>query len=278
MNHFGVELDLIRNGVGGFHVKRDVIRVFGAAARTFLQGQLSRDVGALAPGRSHWVMLLSTDGRVEALLRVWGGNGPAEILLDTETGLGSLVVQRLNRHRGRTKVEIELLAWEMLALRGPAAAALADGIRAQLRDPRDWSRFPGVDLLGPTITVPDDLHMISHELLEALRVADEWPGQGNEILGPDPAPLPDELGERVVRLARDPDGSHDYGGEPAGAADPGGAGLRRLVRLDLTTGEPPAPGTLLEADGGTVLVTSSSHALDGDGTTVLALIGGSIPA
>ena len=55
------------------------IHIDGDDAEAFLQGQLSSDVAALAPGKSQWSSYNSAKGRMLASLRLWrerdGGYG-----------------------------------------------------------------------------------------------------------------------------------------------------------------------------------------------------------
>ncbi|MEI2639634.1 MAG: hypothetical protein V9F03_11680 [Microthrixaceae bacterium] len=133
MDAFSEERNLISTSVGGNLADRDVIRVFGGDARNFLQGQLTQDIDDLRPGRCKWSLILSPKGRVEALVRVWGGNSDSEVLLDVDHGCGQVVVDRLNRFRMRVNAEVELLHWQMLRLDGPTAVERAESVTAQLR-------------------------------------------------------------------------------------------------------------------------------------------------
>ena len=271
MNPLGVELDLIRTSVGGRHTKRDVIRVFGSDSRSFLQGQLTQDISHLETGKVRWTMILSPKGRVEALVRVWGGNSESEMLLDCPSGMGSVVVERLNRYRMRVKAEVELLDWEILSLYGPQAQSLAGTITAQLREPRPWSESPGMDLLGPTISVPDDLLMVSADLAEAISIADMWPAMSTEVLGVDPAPIPVELGQRVCDLAIDMDKGCYTGQElVARTSSRVAEAPRSLVRVATGDESPLESGTEIDVDDSPAVVTSSAHALDGNGVVALA--------
>jgi folate-binding protein YgfZ len=86
---------------------RDVLEVTGPDAESFLQGQLSQDVAALAPGQSAWSFLLQPQGKVDALLRVTRLDGD-RWRLDVDRGWGDAVRARLERFKLRVKVEIEV--------------------------------------------------------------------------------------------------------------------------------------------------------------------------
>ncbi len=84
---------------------RDVIGATGPEAGTFLQGQLSQDVLALPDRGTAWSWLLAPTGKVEALVRVTR-LADDDWLLDTDLGWGQPVIERLNRFKLRTKVEL----------------------------------------------------------------------------------------------------------------------------------------------------------------------------
>jgi folate-binding protein YgfZ len=90
-------------------IDRDVISVTGPEAETFLQGQLSQDVAALAVGARAYSFLLEPTGKVAALLVVTR-EGDESFLLDVEAGFGDAVVARLSRFKLRTKATIERVA------------------------------------------------------------------------------------------------------------------------------------------------------------------------
>ncbi|MEA3018583.1 MAG: tRNA-modifying protein YgfZ [Actinomycetota bacterium] len=87
-------------------VPRDFVRVSGPDARSFLQGQLSQDVDALAIGDSAPSFLLQPQGKVDAYLRVTRTDDDA-FVLDVDRGWGDAVVTRLTRFKLRTKADVE---------------------------------------------------------------------------------------------------------------------------------------------------------------------------
>ncbi len=117
------EYQLLQDSLGACWVERDVVSVSGPQAVTFLQGQTSQDVAALAVGASAWTWVLQPQGKVEALCRVTRV-ADEELLLDTDGGWGEALVARLNRFKLRTKADVVPVAWRCLALRGPGVAAL----------------------------------------------------------------------------------------------------------------------------------------------------------
>lgn len=84
----------------------DRVRVAGPDAESYLQGQLSQDVAALAVGASAPSFLLEPTGKVSAWLQVHR-DAPDAYTLAVDAGHGAAVVDRLRRFRLRTKVEVE---------------------------------------------------------------------------------------------------------------------------------------------------------------------------
>ena len=86
----------LRRSVAAFEYHRDVLSVRGADAVTFLQGQLSADVAALAVGAQTWTLLLQPQGKVVAWLRA-SRIAEDRVVLDVDGGAGDAVVERLER-------------------------------------------------------------------------------------------------------------------------------------------------------------------------------------
>ncbi|HEY4377483.1 MAG TPA: hypothetical protein VGM93_10000, partial [Acidimicrobiales bacterium] len=87
--------------------QRDVVAVEGPDAVTFLQGQLSQDIAALAVGDRSWSLLLHPQGKVQSWLGV-RREGDDRVLLDVDAGFGDSVVERLSRFLIRTKATVEV--------------------------------------------------------------------------------------------------------------------------------------------------------------------------
>ncbi len=118
----------LRDGTGALEVGRDVVKVHGPDAETYLQGQTSQDVAALAPGGSAWALVLQPQGKLDVFVRVYKV-APDEFLLDADAGMGAALVARLTRFKLRTKVEIEQLAWRAVAVRGRREARVGPARR-----------------------------------------------------------------------------------------------------------------------------------------------------
>ena len=70
----------LQAGWATLELARDIVRVTGADAERYLQGQLSQDVSELAPGGWAWSLVLSPQGKLDALVRlyrVWAAGFPA---------------------------------------------------------------------------------------------------------------------------------------------------------------------------------------------------------
>jgi tRNA-modifying protein YgfZ len=188
------ETTALRRGAGAFRLSRDVVAVRGTDAETYLQGQLSQDLEALAVGASADSLLLEPDGKLSALVRVTRADAQG-FVLDVDGGYGEAVTARLRRFLLRSKVELETLHWRALALRGGAVDELAAGLLAVLAErgvlavPFDWNGWTGVDLLGPEDVVlgaepnalPDGITACGAEAVEACRIVSGIPAMGLEL-------------------------------------------------------------------------------------------------
>jgi folate-binding protein YgfZ len=237
----------LRHEVGAAWVPRDVVRVAGPEAVAYLQGQLSQDVEGLEVGRSAESLLLSPQGKIDALVRVTRTGGD-ELLLDVDGGNGESVVSRLARFKLRTKADIEALAWRCLALRGPRLADL--GLGASERDglalAADWPGLAGVDLVGEHPVVPDGVPVCDPAAWEAVRVEAGIPKMGAELTE---RTIPAETGlvERTVSFTK---GCYT-GQELVARIDSRGSRVPRHLRgVVVLGGDAPPVGAALFAEGG----------------------------
>ena len=83
---------------------RTVIALDGPDRVSFLQGLVSNDVAAAAPGRAVWAALLSPQGKWLADFFIFSDG--ARLLLDVERDQAPMLVQRLSRYRLRAAVTI----------------------------------------------------------------------------------------------------------------------------------------------------------------------------
>jgi folate-binding protein YgfZ len=207
-----VETEALRRGAGAYRTVRDVLAVRGPEAETYLQGQLSQDLGSLAVGASADSLLLEPDGKLSALLRVTRTDGQG-FVLDVDAGYGETVAARLRRFLLRSKVELEPLDWRCLSLRGPAVPEAASTLLGALTErgvlalPFEWNGWTGVDVLGPADVVlgPDELPTglvrCGADAVEACRIVAGVPAMGTELTA---KTIPAETGlvERTVSFTK----------------------------------------------------------------------------
>jgi len=189
----------LRTSAGAVAITRDVVVATGPEAETYLQGQLSQDVAALAVGRSARALVLQPQGKVVAWLRVTR-TADDTFLLDTDAGWGRELLARLQRFKLRTKVELEPAAWSCVALRGPGTDELAAGldpaaVGAVAVVPAGWPGVAGVDLLGPTVEAPAGVETVPVAAYEVLRIESGVPAMGAEATD---ATIPAELGTWLI--------------------------------------------------------------------------------
>ena len=249
-----------------FPLNRDVLRVNGPDAVAFLQGQLSQDVEGLAEGSSAESLVLQPQGKVDAYLRVTR-TGADELLLDVEEGFGDAVLARLARFKLRTKADLQLDQWPMVALRGAGARDI-DGPDGVLAVPVSWPGVEGLDLLGPDARIPDGIEIGTTEQFDALRIQAGVPAMGREL---DERTIPAEAGivEQTVSFTK----GCFTGQELVARIDSRGGNVpRRLRGLTLADGGPPAAGSAVVVEGREVGTITSAAATGEGGAVALAYI------
>jgi folate-binding protein YgfZ len=257
----------LRREAGAVDLPRDVLRVAGPDAFSFLQGQLSQDT-ALPVGASAWSFLLQPQGKVVAFLRVVREDDDS-FLLDTDGGWGDLAVERLQRYKLRVKCDITPLDWRCVALRGPRAHELVaggQGIRAEA----DWPGLPGVDLLGEAPAAPEGVRRCSLDAYEAVRIEAGVPAMGREL---DERTIPAEAGvlDRSVSFTK---GCYTGQELVARIDSRGGKVPRHLRGVVVTTNVLPPPGAAVRLDDRDVgTLTSVAESLDRRAPVALAYVG-----
>lgn len=261
----------LRRQAGAVWLARDVVRVTGPDALSFLQGQLSQDLPAIPMGRSALSFVLQPQGRVDALVRVTR-EADDSLLLDLDGGWGEALVARLERFKLRVKVEITTLGWRCLAIRGPfssaAVAGLADA-HATLILRADWPGLPGVDLLGESPAVPAGIPLCSHDAYEAVRIEAGVPVMGAELTE---RTIPAEAGivEEAVSFTK----GCFTGQELVARIDSRGGNVpRRLRGVVVLTNVIPPVGAVVEVDGReAATLTSVAESLDRRAPVALAYV------
>jgi tRNA-modifying protein YgfZ len=173
----------LRHEVGAVKIGRDVIRMSGPDAVGYLQGQCSQDVDAMEIGTSADALLLSPQGKLDALVRVTR-TGEDELHLDVDAGFGTAVMARLARFKLRVRADIEALPWTAVALRGPGAEAVVGGETSSgtsLVVPYAWGGVTGVDLVGPEPQIPAGVRPCGEGAWQTLRVEAGIPVMGAEL-------------------------------------------------------------------------------------------------
>ena len=245
-------------------VRRDVVRVCGADAATYLQGQISQDVEAVEAGASAWSLVLAPQGKVDAWFRLTR-LGENEFLIDLDAGFAEALVARLERFRLRVDASFESLeGWRMLAVRGPAAAdPNLDEVDAAVRASVEWPGFEGVDLLGPEVSLPAGTEA-STTAMEVARIRAGWPAMGRELTE---RTIPAEIAGLVEASVSFTKGCYT-GQELVARIDSRGGHVPRPVRLLEIRGEEVPAGAEITVDGKAVGEVTSAAADPASGVTV----------
>jgi anthranilate synthase component 1 len=243
---------------------RDVLRVKGPEALSYLQGQLSQDLDALAAGGSAFSLLLEPDGKLGFWLRV-ARVADDEYVLDIDAGAGAALRARLERFKLRVQAEIEPLDWNCVAYRGGEVDLAGQG---ELQLAVDWPDLAGIDVLGPAVDGADGVAEISVAEYEVHRIAAGWPAMGAEITE---GRIPAEVG--VVDASVSFTKGCYTGQELVARIDSrGGNAPRHLRRLKISGGVP-VVGTEVTVDGDVVgELTSVAPVDDGGAAVALAYV------
>jgi folate-binding protein YgfZ len=227
-------------------IARDVVRAEGPDTATFLQGQLSQDVDALAVGHDAMSFLLQPQGKVDAWLRVFRV-ADDHFELDLDPGFGEAVAARLERFKLRTKCELTVEpSVPVVAVRGQTPA----GGRTTW-----WPGIDGGDLFGDAAPPPDAVEL-DRDGYEELRITYGVPAMGAELTEDT---IPAEAGDWVVATSVSFTKGCFTGQELVARIDSRGGNVPRHLRVLDVDGPPPAPGTDLLLDGAVVgRITSSS--------------------
>ena len=209
------DYEALREDVGKVLGERDVLKASGPDAQSYLDGQLSQDIAALEEGKSSWSFILQPTGKVDVYCRVFrtqahGGRAAseAEFYIEVPRGWGEIALARLNRFKLRVDCELELLNWQIYAVRGPKSAEVAEKILSQadfqttLFAPVAWGEAAGFDWLGADLLgAASSLAAIrecSVAALEALRIEAGIPQMGKDI---SEGAIPAEVGNRILEDA-----------------------------------------------------------------------------
>jgi folate-binding protein YgfZ len=224
--------------------QRGVLQIGGEDRLGFLQGLVSNDVTAAAPGRAVWAALLTPQGKWLADFFIFSDG--ARLLLDCERAQVPMLMQKLARFRLRAAVSIDDVSadWVVHALWAGAPGPLAPGVLAA-PDPR----LPeaGWRLLAPTALAADAHAEVAD--------AEDWDRHRLALGLPDGSR--DLEAEKSVLLEA---GFDELGGiswtkgcylgqELTARTKYRGLLKRRLVPVSIA-GPTPAPGSAILAEGG----------------------------
>jgi folate-binding protein YgfZ len=202
------EYDLVNEAVGAVdRSDRAKFFVSGSEAADFLQGQVSNDVEALAPGEGCYATILNAKGKLRTDLRVLRGEG--WFFLDTEA-IGHPVLRHMLetyslgrdvRHEDvtTTRALVSLLGPES---RSPLDAEPPDPENAFVEGERGLyvSTHLGVDVIGEPgldLGVP----AVSEEAAECARIESGRPRLGYDMDG-DTMPQEAGINERAVSFTK----------------------------------------------------------------------------
>ena len=195
----------LREEAGAVLAERDVLKVSGPDAQSYLDGQLSQDIAALSSAADEpaWSFILQPTGKVDSYCRVFRVN-EEEFYLEVPAGHGEAALTRLERFKLRVDCELEMLHWQMWAFRGPKSSEVdASAILSQatsqpvLVAQTNWQGTEGFDLLGADLPAPP-ARECSPAALEALRIEAGVPQMGQDITE---GAIPAEAGNRILEDA-----------------------------------------------------------------------------
>jgi len=289
MSDLITELSQLRTGVALLPGTRRAVLVEGPDAVSYLQGQLSQDLAAMAVGSSAWSLILAPQGKVDVFVRATRTADDA-FVLDTDAGSEDQMVMRLQRFLLRTKATVTALDWMSVALRGPNSAALVEGLTSTSElvvASVAWGTVTGVDVLGTTAAMEaalpeaDRPPTMSCEAFDLIRIEAGEPLMGAEL---NERTIPAAAGvvERSVSFTK---GCYT-GQELVARMDSRGSNVpRRLVGLEIG-GEPikrsdlPATDLFAAADEDMTksvgAITSAQWSPERDATVALAYVGRAI--
>lgn len=259
----------INAGADTFAVRttRDVVRVSGPDAMSYLQGQLSQDLDALAVGTSTWTFVLQPQGKVDGWARITKTSADV-FCLDTDHGAGAALEARLTRFLLRTKADIELFTEPCIVVRGPGSprdVEVPDGV---LRLPVTGPAVEGYDLLGAGSTIPPDVPEVPTDRYDAYRVEHGVPAVGREL---DVNTIPAEIGQWIIDQSVSFTKGCFVGQELVARIDSRGGNVPRHLRA-IVLESPVEAGADVEADGPAGPITTSARS-DDLGPIALAFCG-----
>jgi folate-binding protein YgfZ len=233
----------LHDDVVGIVVDTDVVTLAGPDALSFLQGQVSQDLGNLAAGESVETLVLSPQGKLDCYGRV-ARTGDTTLAVVVDGGWGGQLAERLARFKLRVRADLGLAHWRAALLRGPLARPTAAGSAAAIVARVAWPGFSGCDLVDAAAQLPAGVAAGDATAFEAARIEAGVPVMGRELTA---KTIPQEAGlvGRAVSLTK---GCYT-GQELVARLDARGNRVsRRLVGFVVASGVP-EPGDFVAVDG-----------------------------
>ena len=202
------EYELLSDAAGVVERTRGKLVLRGAEAADFLQGQVTNEVEALAPGSGCYALLLSHKGKVRVDMRIL--RGPDWIWIDCPKG-GIPVLEHMIRTYGIGRdLQPEDVTGErtILSVLGPGARATlgVDVPEEEHAFVEEGERLYvatdlGVDVIAPAGHVLDGIEAVSEDAAEVVRVESGRPRLGFDF---DSETIPQEadLNERGVSFTK----------------------------------------------------------------------------
>jgi tRNA-modifying protein YgfZ len=238
------QIRVLREGAGLVRLDREVVLASGDGATEYLQGQLSQDVAGLASSQAAWTFVLQPQGKVDAWFRITRLDDTT-FVMDVDAGWSDHLIERLERFRLRTPVELTRSDWTVTALRGAAMPPPAHPLSPDqgVVVPVEWPGDVGWDVIGPGVT--NGPAECSPDAMEVLRIEAGRPRMGHEL---DASTIPAESGV-VPQSVSFTKGCYT-GQELVARIDSRGSQTpRRLVGLRVDGHLVPGLGSALELDG-----------------------------
>ncbi len=255
-------------GAAAFPAGREFVAVEGPDALQYLNGQLSQDLLGMQPGSSVASLLLSPQGKLLSVLRVTMA-AEDRFVLDFDSGSSDQVIERLMRFKLRSKLTVSALNWTAVALRGPTAGELVEGLgTATMALPVQLWPEGGFDLAGEDVRPPEGATIVPDAVAEALRIEAGVAKMGAEL---SEKTIPAEAGlvEPTVSFTK---GCY-VGQELVARIDARGSNVpRRLVWVACAEAIPPRGAEIVVGDKVVGNVTSSAWSPRADAGLCLAYL------
>lgn len=232
---------------------RELLRVTGPDAVSFLQGMVTNDVAGLTVGDSCYAALLTVKGSMVGDLRVL--RRADDVIIDTGAGRGATVKDFLNKYLISEEAEInDAPELAVVSFIGPKSVEVAT--RVQPREGELVSFFGGVDVViqrsevASVLASLNDVTKVSDATVEVLRVENAVPLFGIDMT------------EVTIPLEANLDHAIHYkkgcyiGQEVIARATYRGQMNKKLVKLELGDQSPPYKTELKVGDRKVGWVTS----------------------